>query len=161
MAGMLAPARMTAPAELVSVPDAPLQVVVGAGELCTLRFAGMVSVNPACVSAKPFVFLKVMVSVEDTFTSTLAGENASVTVGATGVTVIEAGHALAALPADDGACMIAGALADAKETNAVLSVWPAASRTARFRVPAPVTATDTCAEFVGPAIATAPVVVHE
>jgi len=36
LAGMLAPAMVTVPAELVNVPDAPAQVVVGAGELCTL-----------------------------------------------------------------------------------------------------------------------------
>ena len=45
VAGMLAPAMVTLLAELVRVPDAPLQVVVGAGEVCTLRLAGMVSVK--------------------------------------------------------------------------------------------------------------------
>ena len=46
LAGMLAPAMVTALAELVKVPDAPLQVVVGAGEVSMLRLAGAVSVNP-------------------------------------------------------------------------------------------------------------------
>jgi hypothetical protein len=45
LAGMLAPAMVTALAELVKVPDAPLQVVVGAGEVWMLRFAGAASVN--------------------------------------------------------------------------------------------------------------------
>jgi hypothetical protein len=46
LAGMLAPAMVTLLAELVRVPDPPLQVVVGAGEVWTLRLAGMVSVKP-------------------------------------------------------------------------------------------------------------------
>ena len=46
LAGILAPAMVTALAELVSVPDEPLHVVVGAGEVCTLRLAGTVSVKP-------------------------------------------------------------------------------------------------------------------
>ena len=46
LAGILAPAMDTVLAELVNVPDAPLQVVVGAGEVCTLRLAGTFSVKP-------------------------------------------------------------------------------------------------------------------
>ena len=46
LAGILAPARVTLPVELVNVPDAPLQVVVGAGEVWTVRLAGTVSVKP-------------------------------------------------------------------------------------------------------------------
>jgi hypothetical protein len=46
LAGILAPAMATVLAELVSVPDEPLHVVVGAGEVCTLRLAGTVSVKP-------------------------------------------------------------------------------------------------------------------
>jgi hypothetical protein len=45
LAGILAPAMDTVLAELVNVPDAPLQVVVGAGEVCTIRLAGAVSVK--------------------------------------------------------------------------------------------------------------------
>ena len=45
-AGMLAPAMVTALVELVNVPDAPAQVVVGAGEVCTLNRAGTDSVKP-------------------------------------------------------------------------------------------------------------------
>ena len=46
LAGMLAPVKVTALAELVNVPDAPVQVVVGAGEVWTIRLAGTVSVKP-------------------------------------------------------------------------------------------------------------------
>src|SRR5712692_5510516 len=101
LAGMLAPAMATALAELVNVPDAPLQVVVGAGEVWTLRLAGTVSVNPDSVKSKPLALLKVMVSVEATFSLTRAGENASVTVGGVSVTVSGVGHAVAAVPAED------------------------------------------------------------
>jgi hypothetical protein len=45
LAGILAPAMVTVLAELVSVPDEPLHVVVGAGEVCTLRPAGTLSVK--------------------------------------------------------------------------------------------------------------------
>ena len=107
MAGMLAPAMVTALAELVKVPDAPLHVVVGAGEVCTLTLAGTVSVNPDWVNTKPFVLAKVMVSVEAALVATLVGENASVTVGGIGVTVSGVGHALAAVPADEGAITVA------------------------------------------------------
>src|ERR1700722_16099545 len=101
LAGMLAPVMVTALAELVRVPDAPLQVVVGAGEFWTLRLAGMVSVKCDSVKAKPFVLLKVMVSVEAAFALTLVGEKSSVTVGGTGVNVMGVGHAVADVPAED------------------------------------------------------------
>ena len=41
------------------------------------------------------------------FVLTLVGENASVTVGAAGVTVMGVGHAVAAVPAEDGAVEVA------------------------------------------------------
>ena len=88
-------------------PMRRVQVVDGAGEVWMLRFAGIVSVKTACVSAKPFVLRKVIVSVEATFTPTLAGENASETVGGAGATAIGVGHAEAAVPADEGALMVA------------------------------------------------------
>jgi hypothetical protein len=91
-----------------------------------------------------------MVSVEATFSPTLAGENASATVGATGVTVMGAGHAVAAVPVDDGAFTVATPAA-VNETLAVLSMWPAESVTASMRVPAlPVDMTVTCGVFVAP-----------
>jgi hypothetical protein len=61
-----------------------------------------------------------MVSVEAAFTLTLAGENAAVTVGATGVTVMGVGHAVAAVPAEDGALTVATP-APVKDTKEVLS----------------------------------------
>jgi len=87
-----------------------------------------------------------MVSVEATFSPTLAGENASVTVGGIGATVNDVGHAVAAVPTDDGAFTVA-APAALNETLAELSVWPAESVTISIKVPAlPVEATVTCAE---------------
>src|SRR5258706_10507712 len=147
LAGILAPAMDTALEELVKVPDAPLQVVVGAGEVCTLRLAGTVSAKLDWVKSKPLVLPNVMVSVEATFSPTLAGENASVTVGGASVTVSGVGHALATVPAEDGAFTVAAPLA-VNETLAVLSEWPDESVTVSIRVPAvPVDATVTCAEF--------------
>src|SRR5258708_26737194 len=75
-----------------------------------------------------------MVSVEATFSATIAGENASVTVGGVGVTVSGVGHAVAAVPGDDSAFTVATPAA-VNETLAVLSMWPAASVTASIRVP--------------------------
>ena len=66
------------------------------------------------------------------------------TVGATGVTVIAVGHAVAAVPGEDGAFTVAAPLA-LNETLAVLSIWPAKSVTVSSRVPAPVEATVTFA----------------
>ena len=100
--GILAPARVTLLAELLSVP-VPEQVVVGAGDIWMLKFAGTVSVKPDCVRSKPFALLNVMVSVAGTFSPTLVGENASVIVGGAGLTVSGVGHAVVAVPGDDGA----------------------------------------------------------
>ena len=87
--------------------------------------------------------LKVMVSVEATFSATLAGENAALTVGGTGVTVIGVGHAAAAVPADDGAVVVAPS--DVNETVAA-SVLPAESVTVRVKDPAlPLETIVTCA----------------
>ena len=47
LTGIAAPAKTTVLVELVNVPDPPVQVVVGAGDVCTARLAGTVSVNPA------------------------------------------------------------------------------------------------------------------
>ena len=143
LAGILAPAMVTALAELVNVPDAPAQVVVGAGEVWMIRLAGTVSVKPDWVSANPFALLKVMVSVEAAFSPTLVGKNASVTVGATSVTVSGVGQAVAAVPAEGGAFTVAAPPA-LNETLALLSMCPAASVTVSSRVPAlPVEATVT------------------
>jgi hypothetical protein len=151
---------VTALEELVRVPDAPLQVVVGAGEVWTLRFAGTVSVKPDWVNAKRFVLLKVMVSVEAAFALTLVGENASVTVGGTGVTVMGVGHAVAAVPAEDGVFTVA-APAAVNDTVPV-SMWPAESVTVTVKVPAvlPVGMTLTCGVLAAPWITTPPLADH-
>jgi hypothetical protein len=44
-AGMTAPAKLTLLVELVNVPDAPAQVVVGVGEVWMFRLAGRVAVK--------------------------------------------------------------------------------------------------------------------
>lgn len=108
-----------------------------------LRFAGSVSLNADWVSAKSFEFLKVMVSVEATFSPTLAGENSELTVGAAGVTVMGVGQAVAAVPADEGAALVAPV--ELKLTTAV-SLLLAESVTVSVKVPAaPVGTTVTCA----------------
>jgi hypothetical protein len=126
---------VTALAELVSIPDAPAQLVVGAGEVWMIRLAGTVSVKLDWVSANPLALLKVMVSVEATFSPTLAGENASVIVGAAGTTVRGVGQAVAAVPTEDGALTVATPL-ESNDTLAELSMWPAESVTVNLSVPA-------------------------
>ena len=66
--------------------------------------------------------MKVMVSVEAECSLTLAGKNSSLTVGATGVTVSGVGHAVAAVPADDGVLFAVGTPARENKTVPVLSV---------------------------------------
>jgi|SRR5580692_6042308 hypothetical protein len=101
-----------------------------------------------------------MVSVEAVFSPTLVGENASLTVGASGVTVRGAGHAVAAVPADDGAFTVA-APAAVNDTEAVLSWWPAESVTVSMSVPAvPFDMTVTCGRFAAPWMAMPPLAVH-
>lgn len=104
--GIIAPLKLTALAELVKVPEAPAQVVVGAGELSMVKLAGTVSVNADWVNAKPLAFAKVMVSVAAAFSVTVAGENDSLIVGATGATVIGVGQALTVVPAEVGALIV-------------------------------------------------------
>src|SRR5580700_12021402 len=91
-AGIFASAMVTALMELVKVPNAPAQVVVGAGEVWMTRLAGIVSVKFDWVKANAFALLKVMVSVEATFSPTLVGEKDWVTVGGISVTVSGVGH---------------------------------------------------------------------
>ena len=88
------------------------------------------------MSANGFEFVKVMVSVDATFTVTLAGANASETVGADGLTEISAGQAL--LPAVLGA--LETALVGSTVTVAV-SAPPWESVTVRIKVPVPVVVT--------------------
>lgn len=98
-----------------------------------LRPAGTVSLNPDWVSAKAFLLLSVMVSVEVTFSPTLTGEKAALTDGAVGVTVMGVGQAVAAEPAADGAELVAPV--EPNDTTAV-SVLLAESVTVKVSVPA-------------------------
>ncbi len=108
------------------------------------RLAGTVSVKWDCVKSKPLVLPKVMVSVEATFSPTLAGENASVTVGDAGAKVSGVGHAVAAVPADDGAVLLVTPVVAATATVAE-SVFPAESVTVKVNVPAvPLNTTVAC-----------------
>jgi hypothetical protein len=92
------------------------------------------------------VLPKVTTSTAGTFAATLAGENAALTVGAAGVAVMGATHAEAAVPATDGAGVVA--LLAVNVTIAV-SLLPDESVTTRVKVPAPVAITFTV-EFVAP-----------
>ena len=104
------------------------------------------------------VLLNVMVSVEATFSPTLAGAKASVTVGGTGATLIAVGHAVIAVPADDGAVVVAPV--EAKSTVAV-SVLFAESVTVNVNVPAvPFQTTVACAALAPEEIVTPPVAVQ-
>jgi hypothetical protein len=123
-----------------------MHVVVGAGDDSMLRAAGTDSVNPDCVKSKPLALLKLMVRVDATFSPTLAGENASVTVGAVTVKSSGVGHAVAAVPADDGAALLVAPLA-AMLTVAV-SVFIAESVTVKVNLLAvPLKTTIACAVF--------------
>lgn len=77
-----------------------------------------------------------------TFSPTLAGENAALTVGDAGATVLGVWHAVAEVPAEDGAVLVAPL--ELKVTTAV-SVLLAESVTVRVSVPLPpVETTVTC-----------------
>jgi hypothetical protein len=121
-------------AELVNVP--PMQVVVGAGDVWTIKLAGTVSVKPDWVKSKPLPLLKVMVSVEATFSPTLAGENASVTVGAEVVTVNGVGQAPALVPAEAGVAAALVIEPFAATDSVAVSVSPRLSVTTSVTVPA-------------------------
>jgi hypothetical protein len=150
---MSAPLNVTLAVLLVKVP--PRQVVAGAAadaEVDTLKLAGSVSVRLACVRTKPFKLLSVIVKVETTFSPTLAGENASVTVGAEVATVNGVGHAPALVPAD--AATRAGRVIEplAATDSVAVSVPPRLSVTTSVTVPAVpvgVTVTWDAVEFGG------------
>ena len=132
-AGMFAAARLTDVVVLVSEAAAPPQLVVAAGAVATLRFAGSVSAKLDCVSANPLVFESVIVRVDATLFAVVAGENDSLTVGAAGLTLIAAGHAVALVPAEIGAVLVA---LSAVSVTVSVSMLPAESVTIRFKVPA-------------------------
>ncbi len=119
-AGIMAPSMVTELAEVVRVPDVPVQVVVGAGDVAMTRLAGTVSAKWDCVKSKPLALVKMMLRVEATFSPTLVGENVSLTAGEIGAKVSGVGHAVAAVPGAGGACTVATPAA-VNETVAVLS----------------------------------------
>lgn len=110
--------------------------------------AGRAPKNCACVSAKPFELLKVTVRFDVIFVPTVPGENASVTVGAVGLTATAVGQD--SLPAVVGAVVVA--LVDPTVMVAT-SVLPCESVTVRVSVPVPVTFA--CAVFA-PEVMVAP-----
>ena len=133
-AGIIAPTMVTELAEVVRVPDVPVQVVVGDGDVAMTRLAGTVSAKWDCVRSKPLALVKMMVRVEATFSPTLVGEKVSLTAGEIGAKVSGVGHAVAAVPADDGALLLVTPLV-ATATVAV-SVFAAESVTVKVNVPA-------------------------
>lgn len=152
-AGIFAVESVTLLVVLVSVNDAPPQLLDGAG-VPTVRLAGKDTVIPDCVSAKPLVLPRVTTSEAVAFAATLSGENAAPTVGAAGVTVMGAMHAPALVPAERGAVLLA--LPAVKRTTAV-SVLPAESVTTRISVPAPLKVAFTWALPAPELMVTAPV----
>jgi hypothetical protein len=74
-----------------------------------------------------------MVSVDTEFFTVVAGENDSLTVGATGVTVMAAGHAVSLAPAEVGAVLVA---VSAVSVTVSVSMFPAESVTVKVKVPA-------------------------
>jgi hypothetical protein len=159
---MLAPFNVTVLAVLVRAIALPLHVVAGAKDVdpedvAMLRLAGSVSVKLDCVRANPLELASVIVSVETTFSPTLAGENASVTVGATGVTVKALGHAEALVPAAVGVVAAAVIAPLALAARVAVSMAPAESVTVRVRVPdAPVGTTVTWAALAPDCMVTPP-----
>ena len=147
---------MTLPLVLLRVSAAPPQVLAGA---CwpKARSAGKETVIPDWVSAKPLVLSKVITSTAGTFAATVAGEKAALTVGAAGVTVMGLMQALALVPAEDGALVLA-LLALICTTD--VSVLPAESVTTRLRVPVPVAVIFTWALAAPELMVTAPVFDH-
>src|SRR5271156_5069542 len=154
MAGIMAFASVTLLVVLVNDIAAPVQVVAGAGIAWIERLAGKACVSPDWVKSKPLLSVNVMVSVEAAFGATMAGAKASVTTGAIGVTVIGAGHALAAVFADDGTLLTTPPDVNCKM---VASILPVESVTVSVKVPRPVEVIFTCAAAAPETIFTPPV----
>jgi hypothetical protein len=132
LAGIIAPVRAMLVPLATRETVVPVQVV--APFPATLNELGSVSIRSDCVRANAFELFKVIVSVDATVGPTVAGTNASVIVGATGVNETALVHAL--LPAVDGAVLVALV---APTVMVAVSVAPCESVTVRVRVPAPVT----------------------
>jgi len=131
-----------------------VHVVAGAGEAAIASPLGRVSVKPTPVRSNALAFANVMVSVEAVVSMTLAGENASLTVGAIGIAAMAVGQAL--VPADVGAVLEALV---AVTLIVAVSVAPAESVTVSVTVPLPARI-DTCAELAPDSIVTPPLAVH-
>ena len=157
LAGILAPVSVTLPGVLLSDMAAPLHDVDSPGEAAKMRLAGSEIVMADCVKKNGLELFNVSVNAEAALTATLAGEKAALSVGAAGVTVMSAIQAEAAVPAIDGAALVAPLAV--KLTTAV-SVLPAESVTTSVKVPAPLDMIFT-AELAAPeTICTAPLLVH-
>lgn len=159
LAGMVAPDSEM----LLDAADRdPPQVSAGAGELLTVRPLGSVSVKTVLDKAKGFEFFKVIVSVDTAFSVTLAGENASLKVGASGAVTVSVAEAAAALPPAGpvisafAAMVFLYAAAAALETLKVMLQLPVAGMIAPARVteaevvvrlPAPVQLVDGAGEL--------------
>ena len=132
---MFALLNTTLAVPLVSVIFAPVQVVAGAGVVSSERPLGTDRVMLDCVNANPLLLASVTVSAELALTCTLAGAKASVIVGAATVTVMGVMHAVALVPAEEGAVLAAPL---ALKLTAAVSVLPFESVTTKVNVPAPV-----------------------
>src|ERR1019366_1867053 len=83
---------------LIGADSVPPQLDAAAGALFTVRLPGSVAFNPTEVRAYAFELPSVMVSVEIPFCPTLAGANASDTVGGLGTVTVSIAWLPAALP---------------------------------------------------------------
>jgi hypothetical protein len=131
-----------------------MQVVAGAGEFAIANPLGTESLNPTSVRSNALLFVNVMVSTDEMLVMTLAGKNASLTVGDVGVVEMAVGQGL--VPADVGAVL--EALVAVTLMVAVL-VAPAESVTVSVTVPLPARI-DNRAELAPDTIVTPPVAVQ-
>src|SRR5258708_27151568 len=152
-AGIFAPDRVTPPAVLVGAKAAPPQVLAGAGEP-SVKLAGSDTVIPDWIKAKALELPKVTTSMAGAFAATLAGESAALTVGAAGVTVMGAMQALALVPAQGGAMVLAP---PAVTVTPAVSGLPARAGTTRVTGPAPLEGTFSWSRVAPELMVTAPV----
>jgi hypothetical protein len=129
---MLAPSNLTEFVVLPSASAAPVQVVAAVAPAAAVRFSGKDTLRLDWVSANPFVFTSVRVNVDTALRATAAGENDALTEGATGFTASGVGQALARVPAELGAELLAEL--DVNSTVSV-SVLPAESVIVNVSVP--------------------------
>src|ERR1700690_539225 len=140
LAGMVAPLNLSEVVVLVSDIPVPVQVVDAAVAAGISRLPGSVTLMLDWMSVNPFGFDKVISRVETAFSPTLAGEKDSVMVGANGLTWSAAGHAVALVPADAGAVLVA----EPAGGKVTVSTLPAESVTVNVRVPPATGLTVTC-----------------